>query len=85
MINWTELGKWDGRHRDSTRQSAIPPKICEECGMVWTSIKEPLKVEGRTRWFSMWEYLQDFPTIGCDIEVCPKCCERPRHRYKEIG
>tara|TARA_R100001530_G_scaffold134433_1_gene109289 strand:+ start:1064 stop:1225 length:162 start_codon:yes stop_codon:yes gene_type:complete len=52
--------------------------------MVWTSTKEPVKIEGKTRWFSMWEYLQDFPTMGCDTEICPKCCERPRHRYKEI-
>jgi hypothetical protein len=53
--------------------------------MAWTETKEPGKVKGKSKWFSVWEYLQDFPTIGCDIEECPSCCERgPNYKYKEI-
>lgn len=79
-----KIKRWVGGKKDRNRKSAIPPKICQECGMTWTDTKESVKIKGEPKWFSMWEYLQDFPTIGCDIETCPKCCKRPRFKYKEI-
>ena len=85
MKFWVGSNKWDGENRERNRKTAIPPKICQECGMSWTETKEPGKVKGKSKWFSVWEYLQDFPTIGCDIEECPSCCERgPNYKYKEI-
>ena len=48
---------------------AIPPKLCETCGKAW----DYTNYTDADREGDDWDYLENFPTRGCDREQCPQC------------
>ena len=79
-IEWEDKGS----KRRGKRVDVSPPLLCEDCGKSWTLLRQNVYVSGKTKNYLVWEYLYDFPKIGCDLKVCPKCGNIKNAIYREI-
>tara|TARA_R110002012_G_scaffold316797_1_gene532288 strand:- start:199 stop:480 length:282 start_codon:yes stop_codon:yes gene_type:complete len=74
-------------HKRGVRTDVRPPLFCDECGGIWTEIFQSLRINKNrttTKIHSIWEFLEDFPTRGCEKKICPKCSKQKYAIYREI-
>tara|TARA_Y100000590_G_C15741517_1_gene1020430 strand:+ start:875 stop:1120 length:246 start_codon:yes stop_codon:yes gene_type:complete len=63
------VGKESLIRKPSYPSGAIPPKVCPDCEKAW----DYTTYADTDREGDAWNYLEDFPTRGCDKLQCPRC------------
>jgi len=58
----------DMQQHFSSSRMAERPRYCEGCKKPWDWI-----TSDHAQRIRPWKLLEEFPTIGCKREICPKC------------